>query len=154
DFGAAARIAERFGQPAEETGARLDEAAALSWFDSTRCLVAVDRAVQLVRGIDDARLSAETAAWAAYLHLIWVGWRDAHAQRYADAVETLRRAAGRDTPSTHVVRYGWVQCLRSDYAACARTAEEGVAAALREGASFEYLLGEFFWSWALLHAGR
>jgi DNA-binding winged helix-turn-helix (wHTH) protein/tetratricopeptide (TPR) repeat protein len=154
DFGAAARIAARLGQPPVEAGARLHEAAALSWFDSTRCLVAVDRAVELVRGLDDAGLAADTAAWSAYWHLIWVGWRDEQAQRCADAVETLRHARGGHAPSTHVVRYSLVECLRSDYAASAQTAEEGVATALREGASFEYLLGEFFWSWALLHAGR
>jgi DNA-binding winged helix-turn-helix (wHTH) protein len=154
DFGAAARTAARLGQPGAETGARLHEAAALSWFDSTGCLVAVDRAVELVRGLDDAGLAAGTAAWSAYWHLIWVGWRDEQAQRYADAVETLRRAGGGRVPSTHVVRYSWVECLRSDYAASAQAAEEGVATALREGASFEYLIGEFFWSWALLHAGR
>ena len=83
-----------------------------------------------------------------------MGWRDDQADRIADAVATLRQSASGIVPSTHVVRYGWVETLRSDYGAASRTVGDGVALALEEGAAFEYLVGEFFWSWALLHAGR
>jgi DNA-binding winged helix-turn-helix (wHTH) protein/tetratricopeptide (TPR) repeat protein len=154
DFDAAARTAGRLGNPAAEAGARLHQAAALAWFDSERSLAAADRAAALARDLDDVRLAADTSAWSAYWHLIWVGWRDDQAERVADAVATLRQVGHGVMPSTHVVRYGWIETLRSDYGAASRTIEDGVALALEEGASFEYLVGEFFRSWALLHAGR
>jgi tetratricopeptide (TPR) repeat protein len=154
DFDAAGRAAARLGRREAEAAARLHEGAALSWVDPGRCLAAVDRAVELASGLDDAGLAADTAAWAAYWHLLWVGWREEDAPRYADAIETLRGTGGRLRPSAHVVRYGLFRCLRSDYAGASRTEEEGVAIARESGAAFEYLLGEFFWAWALLHAGR
>lgn len=154
DFDAAARAAVCIGNPAAEAGARLHQAAALAWFDSQACLAAVDRAAALARDLGDVGLAADTSAWSAYWHLIWVGWRDDQADRIADAVATLRQSASGIVPSTHVVRYGWVETLRSDYGAASRTIGDGVGRALEEGAAFEYLVGEFFWSWALLHAGR
>jgi DNA-binding winged helix-turn-helix (wHTH) protein/tetratricopeptide (TPR) repeat protein len=154
DFDAAARVAGRLGNPGAEARARLHQAAALAWFDSERCLTAVDRAAALARDLGDVGLAADTSAWSAYWHLTWVGWRNDQAACVADAVATLRQAGNGLMPSTHVVRYGWIETLRSDYGAASRTVADGVALALDEGASFEYLVGEFFRAWALLHAGR
>src|SRR5262249_20440952 len=154
DFDAAARTASLLGDPAREAGARLHQAAGLAWFDSEGCLAAVDRAAALACDLDDVGLAADTSAWSAYCHLILVGWSDEQAERVSNAVATLRQAGKGGMPSTHVVRYGWVETLRSDYGAASRTVADGISRALEEGASFEYLVGEFFRSWALLHAGR
>src|SRR4029077_18457571 len=154
DFDAAASAAACMANPAAEAGARLHQAAALAWFDTQACLAAVDRAAALARDLGDVGLAADTSAWSAYWHLIWVGWRDDQAERVGDAVATLRQSASGNVPSTHVVRSGWVETLRSDYGAASRTIGDGVALALEEGAAFDYLVGEVFWSWALLHAGR
>jgi DNA-binding winged helix-turn-helix (wHTH) protein/tetratricopeptide (TPR) repeat protein len=154
DFDAAARTASVLGDPGGEASARLHQAAALAWFDSERCLAAVDRAAELARDLGDVGLAADTSAWSAYWHLIWVGWSHDQAERVASAVATLRKEAKGIMSSTHVVRYGWIQTLRSDYGAGSQTVGDGIALALEEGASFDYLVGEFFRSWALLHAGR
>src|SRR5262249_61367121 len=85
DFDAAARTASLLADPAREAGVRLHQAAALAWFDSERCLAAVDRAAALARDLDDVGLAAGTAAHSASWRANWVGSSRRRAERVAHA---------------------------------------------------------------------
>ena len=85
---------------------------------------------------------------------MWNAWQDDNAQACAAAVEAMRAAGDPASLGLHLRRYAFVQSLQSRYRAACRAAEEGKQLAIDAGDSFDYLLCQFFWAWALFYAGR
>jgi len=153
-FEALACQARQSGQTEREVRALLYLTSVLFWVDREHCLKTVDQAVALSRNLQDELLQAHTRGYCGHWNLCLRGWRDRDAQACADAVEAAKRANDRALLSLHVVRYAYLQCLRSEYADAVKTAAEGQQLALEVSDAFDYLLSYFFSAWALLHLGQ
>jgi DNA-binding winged helix-turn-helix (wHTH) protein/tetratricopeptide (TPR) repeat protein len=154
DFGELVANARQQGQVERQVRALLYLGSALFWIDREQCLGAVDQAVELSRNMEDELLRAHTRGYCGHWNLCLRGWQDQDAQACAEAVQAARKANDRALLSLHVVRFAYLQCLRSEYEGAVRTAEEGQRLALEVSDAFDYLLCHFFSAWALLHLGR
>ncbi len=146
--------AHQSGRVDDETRALLHLTSALSWVDFKRCAAAVESALSIASGLDEGLFKAHSLGLAGYFNLLLHGWRDEDEAACQRAVEAAREAQDRALLGLHLSRFSYVQSLRSDYSSAASTAEEALPLALELGNTFDYLLGQFFWAWALLHAGR
>jgi DNA-binding winged helix-turn-helix (wHTH) protein/tetratricopeptide (TPR) repeat protein len=146
--------AHREGRVVEESKALLFLTSALSWIDFKRCASAAERALSIVHSLEDGLFKSHSAGYAGYFNLLLRGWRDEDAAACLRVIEEARAAGEKCILGVHLSRYTYIQSLRSDYFAAARTAEEALPLALELGNVFDYLLDQFYWAWALLHAGR
>ncbi len=142
------------GRVDDEARALLYLTSALSWIDFNRCAAAVERALSIASGLDRGLFKAHSLGLAGYFNLLLHGWRDEDEAACLRAVEAAREAEDRALLGLHLSRFSYVQSLRSDYCSAGLTAEEALPLALELGNAFDYLLSQFFWAWALLHAGR
>jgi DNA-binding winged helix-turn-helix (wHTH) protein/tetratricopeptide (TPR) repeat protein len=126
----------------------------LSWFDLTRCLKASQEADVRSSQVSDELIQAHARGSCAYWHLLLRGWREEDVRSCAGAVEAARRLNDRSLLSLHLPRLAYFQCLRSEYSAAGRSAEEGLQVALEIGDAFDYMICQFFQAWALLRLGQ
>jgi tetratricopeptide (TPR) repeat protein len=154
EFEALARCAREQGQVDKEVKALLLLSSVLFWVDRERCLAAVEQAAALSHYLQDELLRAHTRGYCGHWNLNLRGWRDEDAEAFVEALQAARRANHRALLSLYLVRNAYHQCMRSDYEAACRAAEEGMQLALEVGDAFDYLVGKFFWAWALLHRGQ
>ena len=154
DFEAVASIAREQGLLQEEVKAVFQLCVAFSWFDVNRCEATCELAVERSTLLADELLQAHARGSAAYLNLLLRGWRNEDLQASAEAVDTARKAEDLTLLSLHLGRYSYFRCLRSDYQEAWRATQEGQQLAMQIGSVFDYMLGQFFEAWALLHAGR
>jgi tetratricopeptide (TPR) repeat protein len=124
------------------------------WISRELCLQAVDQATELSRHIQDDLLRARVRGYCGHWNLNLRGWRDDEAQAFVAGLQAARQSGDRSRLSLHVVRDCYFQCMRSDYAAACRAAEEGMQLALETGDAFDYMLAKFFGAWAMLHRGQ
>lgn len=127
---------------------------ALYWGDRQQCLAILDQALEVSQRMKDGLLRAHTRGACGFWILELRGWRDEDAQACAAAAEAARQAGDGVLLSLHLVRYAYFQCLRSDYRAACRTAEEGLQLALEVGHVHYYLIGQCYRARALLHLGE
>ena len=153
-FGTLATCARQQNQIEREVKALLYLATSLFWIDRERCLAAVDQALELSRNLKDELLRAHTRGYCGHWNLCLRGWQEQDAQACTEAVEAARRSNDPALLRLHVVRYAYLECLRSEYTAAVQTAEEGRLLALKASDAFDYLLSYFFSGWALLHLGH
>lgn len=154
DFEAMARAARDRGDAASEVRALLCSSSVLSWLDRSKCLLSVQKALELSRSLDDDLLRAHTRGYAGYWNLLWRGWRDEDAEACLVALEKARAAGNQPLLLHHVARYSFFQCLRSQYREACASAREGLQLAVQAGDAFDYLLCQFFLGWALFHLGQ
>jgi DNA-binding winged helix-turn-helix (wHTH) protein/tetratricopeptide (TPR) repeat protein len=154
DFESLAAVARQQGQIDQEVKALLYLCSVLFWISRERCLEVVDEAIGLSRQLDDGLLRAHARGYCAHWNLNLRGWQEDDARAFVQALATIRQAGDRSLLSLHVARDCYFQCLRSDYGAACRAAEEGMQLTVEVGDAFDYLLCKFFWAWALLHRGR
>jgi tetratricopeptide (TPR) repeat protein len=129
-------------------------ASVLSWFNRERCLRAAERAERISESLTDDVLRAHVRGYAGYARLIWERWSEADAEACARAFAVTRDAGEIDLFAFHVGRYVHTLTMRSEYAAAARAAEEGLTLAQLEIDTYDYLMCQFWRAWALLHLGR
>src|SRR5688500_15401444 len=133
DFEAMARAARDRGDAASEVRAFLCSSSVLSWLDRSKCLLTVQKALELSRSLDDDLLRAHTRGYAGYWNLLWRGWRDEDAEACLVALEKARSAGNQPLLLHHVARYSFFQCLRSQYREACVSAREGLQLAVQAG---------------------
>lgn len=154
DFEAWAACARQQGQVEGEAKALLLLCSVLFWIDRERCLATVERVADLSHRVRNDLLRVHIRGYCGHWRLNLRGWRDEDAEDFMDALAAARQANDRKLMSLYVARNVYQRCFQSDYEAACRAAEEGMRLALEVGDAFDYLVGRFFWGWALLHRGR
>lgn len=154
DFEALAGYAREQGRTEDEVRALDHLATALSWVDRERCLTAVSAFVTLSRVLAGQLTQAHARGCWGYWQTLFLAWGDGHAEALSEAVAAARQAGARAMLSLHLARYSFFECLRSDYPAACRTAEEGARLALELSDAHSYLLSQYYLAWGLLHQGR
>lgn len=153
-FQAMVRLASDHDRLSERIQGLLYLVSVLFWMGRDRCLDTSDEAVRLSERLEDRLLRAHTRGYCSHWNLNLRGYSKADAEACAGAIEAAREAGDRSMLSLHLTRYAYAQCQSSDYANAWRTAEEAIRLATEVGDAYDYLLGQFFRSWALLHGGR
>jgi tetratricopeptide (TPR) repeat protein len=154
DFVTLADYAREQGRAADEVNALIHLATVLSWVDRERCLAAAEGFVALSRNLADGVLQAHARGCWGYWHVLLLAWGEEHDKALAEAVAAARRAGDRTMLGLHLARYSFLECLRSEYAAASRTAEEAAQLALELSDAHSYMLSKYYQGWALLHLGR
>jgi DNA-binding winged helix-turn-helix (wHTH) protein/tetratricopeptide (TPR) repeat protein len=154
DFAALADYAREQGRMEDEAMALDHQATALSWVDRERCLAAAERFVTLSHGADDDHLQAHARGCWGYWQVLFHAWGDEHAEALARAITASRRAGDRAKTGLHLARFSFFECLRADYTAACRAAEEGARLALELSDAHSFLLSQYYLAWGLLHLGR
>jgi len=154
DFAALADYAREQGRMEDEAMALDHLATALSWVDRERCLAAAERSVTLSRGANDDLLRAHTRGSWGYWQVLFHSWDAEDAEALARAITASRLAGDRTKMGLHLARLSFLECLRADYAAARRAAEEGALMALELGDVHSFLLSQYYLAWGLLHLGR
>ncbi len=154
DFAGLAYYAQKQGRMEDEAMALDHMAIALSWVDRERCLVAAERFVTLSRGAADDLLKAHAIGCWGYWQTLFLAWGDEHAEALAHAITAVRRAGDRTKLGLHLARISFFECLRSEYSAACRAAEEGAQIALELSDAHIFLLSQYYLAWGLLHLGR
>ena len=108
----------------------------------------------LSRDISNELLQSHVRGCWGYWHVLFLGWGDEHVESLAAAVAAARTAGDHEMLGLHLARLSFLECLRSDYTAAVRIAEEGAQLGLQTSDAHSYLLAQYFEAWALLHAGR
>ncbi|HKQ73096.1 MAG TPA: AAA family ATPase [Blastocatellia bacterium] len=154
DFAALADYAQKQGRTDDEAMALDHLATALSWVDRERCLAAAERFVTVSRGDDDELLLAHARGCWGYWQALFHSWSDEHAEALAQAITAVRRAGDRTKTGLHLARLSFFECLRSEYSAACRAAEEGAQIALELRDAICFLLSQYYLAWGLLHLGQ
>jgi DNA-binding winged helix-turn-helix (wHTH) protein/tetratricopeptide (TPR) repeat protein len=154
DFAALADYAREQGRVEGEAMALDHQATALSWVDRERCLAAAERFVTLSRGADDELLRAHARGCWVYWQVLFHAWDDEHAEALAQAITAARRAGDRMKIGLHLARLSLFECLRGDYPAACRAAEEGAQLALELSDAHSFLLSQYYLALGLLHLGQ
>jgi len=129
-------------------------ATALSWVDRERCLAAAERFVTLSRSGANDLLQAQARGCWGYWQVLFLAWEDKHAEALTQAIAAAQRAGDRAKTGLHLARLSFFECLRSDYQAACRAAEEGAQLALSLSDAHSFLLSQYYHAWALLHLGQ
>src|SRR5262249_45903034 len=153
-FAALADCARGQGRLKDEVKALIHMATVLSWVDRERCLAAAERFVALSGGLTDELLRAHVRGSWSYWRVLFLAWDDEHAAALAEAIAAARRAGDREMLGLHLARYSFFECLRSNYPAAIRAAEEGAQLALALSDAHSFLLSQYYQAWGLLHLGQ
>src|SRR5262249_22558512 len=154
DFETLAGYAHAQGRIEDEARALDHLATALSWVNRERCLSAAERFVTLSRGLTDQLAQAHARGCWGYWQALFRAWGDEHAAALDEAVAAARRAGHCEMLGLHLARYSFFECLRSNYRAAGRAAEEGAQLALALGDTHSFLLSHYYQAWAVLHLGQ
>src|SRR5262249_2581714 len=99
-------------------------------------------------------LRAHARGCWGYWQALFLGWGDEHAEALKKAITIARRDGDRRMMGLHLARLSFFECLRSDYPAACRAAEEGARLALDLSDAHSFLLSQYYQAWGLLHLGR
>ncbi len=154
DFAALAALAREQGLVDVEVKALLSEAIAISWVAPERCRADFEQALALSPQLSNDLLRAHVRGFYGVWHSRFHGWRNEDVEASVAAIAAARQAGDRRLLSLHVSRHCYYQCLRSEYRAACRTAEEGAQLALEIGDAFDYLYSHYYHAMALLHLGE
>ncbi|MCI0390794.1 MAG: AAA family ATPase [Acidobacteria bacterium] len=154
NFATLADFAREQGRIEDEARASDHLATALSWVDRERCLTAAERFVTLSRGLTSELLQAHAHGCWGYWQVLFLAWGDEHAEALSFAVTAARRAGDRTKTGLHLARLSFFECLRSDYPAACRAAEEGAQLALELSDAHSFMLSQYYQAWGLLHLGQ
>jgi len=154
DFAYLADYAQEQGRVEDEARAVGHQATALSWVDRERCLAAAERFLTLSQNLTDELLQAHARGCWGYWQALFLGWGDEHAEALKQAITIARRDGDRRMMGLHLARLSFFECLRSDYPAACRAAEEGARLALDLSDAHSFLLSQYYQAWGLLHLGR
>lgn len=153
-FEALAAHAGEFGDRAMQVHALLCLGSVVFWEDRERCLAHVDRAVEAAERGADAALRAHARGYRGHWHLNLRGFDRAHVAACEAAVESARAAGDERREALHVIRLAYARLFAGRTDDALTSAAAGAEMALAQGDAFEWLLAQFFRSWAFLHAGR
>jgi len=154
DFTTLADYARDQGRLEDEAQALIHLSTALSWVDRERCLAVAERFVTLSRDITGNPLQAHVRGNWGYWRVLFLGRGDERAEALTNAVATARQAGDRERLSLHLARLSFFECLRSDYPAACRGAEEAAQLALELSDAHSFLLSQYYLAWGLLHLGQ
>jgi predicted ATPase/DNA-binding winged helix-turn-helix (wHTH) protein len=154
DFAALADYARDQGRLEDEVKALIHVATALSWVDRERCLAVAERFVSLSRDITNVPLQAHVRGNWGYWLVLFLGWAAEHAKALTEAVAAARQTSDRERLGLHLARLSLFECLRSDYPAACRAAEEAAQLALELSDAHSFLLSQYYLAWGLLHLGQ
>jgi DNA-binding winged helix-turn-helix (wHTH) protein/tetratricopeptide (TPR) repeat protein len=146
--------ARAVGRADREATALLYLVSALFWVRRDRCIRTVDEALALAPRLEDPALRAHVRGYCGHWNLNLRPFSEDDVRACREAIEALRESGDRQRLSLHLTRYTYALCVKGDYAGAAANAAEAVPLAESVGDAFDWLLGQFFRGWALLHAGR
>ncbi len=126
----------------------------LWWVGRDRCLASSDEAIALSEQLGDDLLRAHTRGYCGHWNLNLRGYREEDMTACQEAIEAARDAGEPALLSLHVTRFTYALCQTSEYERACETAAWGLPLAQEVGDAFDYLLCQFFRSWALLHRGE
>lgn len=147
-------LSSREGFVNREVRALLYLVSALFWVRRHECLPTIDRASERAESLEDELLRAHAHGYCAHWNLNLRGYRSADAEVCAHAVDAARRANDRPLLCLHLTRQIYAHVLSGRYDFAIRDGAESARLASDVGDAFDFLLGQFFTSWALIHAGR
>ena len=151
--------AAHYGLIDVEVRALLDMAYPLSWNSSERCLGVVERALRLSARQEDPLMQATTRA-SCFVRRLWVcGWDLRDAEECRKALAEIRAAGDPIVLARHLVDYGFVQWVSSEYREAHRSTVESLAILSRKGEEHPYLSLAYWYSqfivpWSLLFVGE
>jgi DNA-binding winged helix-turn-helix (wHTH) protein/tetratricopeptide (TPR) repeat protein len=133
-YEALAERAAQSGQVDVEIGALMGLAWSSQWISGERCLMAVERALQLSSGQRDPLVRARTRMNCSNWRMCVAGWNSKDAEACRSALAAIHDAGDRLALATHMVDYSWIQWVSSAYRDALHTATEslGILAAARE----------------------
>ncbi|MEO0652766.1 MAG: hypothetical protein AAFZ65_18980, partial [Planctomycetota bacterium] len=160
DFPAAAEVYTELAEAAQRAGdqetlvrARLMQASVTSWFGREQCMSALTALEGASAALPAGLSRAHADGAAAYWRLLWYGRKADDAAACEQARAAAETAGNRTLLAFHTVRAAWFRLLGGETRAANDAARAGVGLCVEQGDWSDYLLGQFFLSWSLLHLG-